>query len=44
METISHYLLTFLINSLWQVPLVAAVGALACRGMHQSPANHRHAI
>jgi beta-lactamase regulating signal transducer with metallopeptidase domain len=44
METISHYLLTFLINSLWQVPLVAAVAALACRVMRKGPANHRHAI
>lgn len=30
METIDRCLLTFLLNSLWQIPLVAAVAALAC--------------
>ena len=29
METISRYLLTFLLNSLWQIPLVTAVAMLA---------------
>jgi len=41
---ISRSLLTFLLNSLWQVPLAAAVAALACRLMRNGPARHRHAI
>ncbi|MGA7234188.1 MAG: hypothetical protein WBY44_00810, partial [Bryobacteraceae bacterium] len=44
METISRELLTFLLNSLWQIPLVAAVAALACRLMRHGPAAHRHAV
>jgi beta-lactamase regulating signal transducer with metallopeptidase domain len=48
METISdamsRSLLTFLLNSLWQIPLAAAVAALACRFMRTGPASHRHAI
>jgi TonB family protein len=44
METISRFLLTFLLNSLWQIPLVAAVAALACRLMRNGPAAHRHAV
>ena len=43
METVSRYLLTFLLNSLWQIPLAAAVAALACRLMRNGPASHRHA-
>jgi len=43
METIS-YLLTFLLNSLWQIPRIAAVAALACRLMRNGPAGHRHAV
>lgn len=44
METISRSLLTFLINSLWQIPLAASVAALACRFMRNGPASHRHAV
>jgi TonB family protein len=44
METLSRYLLTFLLNSLWQIPLAAAVAALACRLMRNGPAGHRHAV
>jgi TonB family protein len=44
METISRSLLTFLLNSLWQIPLAAAVAALACRLMRNGPAIHRHAV
>lgn len=44
METISRYLLTFLLNSLWQIPLIAAVAALASRLMRSGPAAHRHAV
>jgi beta-lactamase regulating signal transducer with metallopeptidase domain len=42
METVSP--LTFLVNSLWQVPLVTAVAALAVWLMRHSPARHRHAV
>jgi beta-lactamase regulating signal transducer with metallopeptidase domain len=44
METISRYLLTFLLNSLWQIPLIAAVAALACRLMRNGPPGHRHSV
>jgi TonB family protein len=44
METISRDLLTFLLNSLWQVTLAAAVAAGACRVMRKGPASHRHAV
>ena len=44
METISRSLLTFLLNSLWQIPLAAAVAALVCRLMRHGPASHRHAV
>ena len=44
METISRFLLTFLLNAAWQVTLVAAVAALTCRLMRNGPASHRHAV
>jgi beta-lactamase regulating signal transducer with metallopeptidase domain len=44
METISRCLITFLINALWQIPLVAAVAVLACRLIRNGPAAHRHAM
>ncbi len=44
METISRSLLTFLLNSLWQIPLTAAVAALTCRLMRKGPASHRNAV
>jgi beta-lactamase regulating signal transducer with metallopeptidase domain len=44
METISRTLLTFLLNALWQAPLVWAVAALACRAMPNGPARHRYAV
>lgn len=44
METVNRELVTFLLNSLWQVPLIAGVAALACRLMRQGPASHRHAV
>ncbi len=44
METISRSLLTFLLNSAWQIPLAAAVAALVCRLMRNGPASHRHAV
>jgi hypothetical protein len=44
MKTISPNLLTFLVNALWQVALVAGIAMLACRVMRQGPASHRHAV
>src|SRR5664280_1307770 len=44
METISRSLLTFLLNSLWQIPLAALVAALACHAMRRGPARHRHLV
>ena len=44
METINHALLTFLLNSLWQVPLVAAVAWLGSKVLRNGPASHWHAI
>ena len=44
METISRCLITFLLNALWQIPLIAAVAALACRLTRNGPASHRHAM
>ncbi len=44
METLSRYLLTFLLNSLWQIAVVTAIAALVCWLMRNSPAAHRHAV
>jgi beta-lactamase regulating signal transducer with metallopeptidase domain/cell division septation protein DedD len=44
METISRYLLTFLLNSIWQIALVAGVAMLAARLMRNGPASHRHMV
>ena len=44
METIDRYLLTFLLNSLWQVSAAVTIAALACRLMRSAPARHRHAV
>jgi TonB family protein len=44
METISRSLLTFLLNSIWQIPLAAATAALVCRALRHGPASHRHAV
>jgi beta-lactamase regulating signal transducer with metallopeptidase domain len=44
METISRSLLTFLLNALWQIPLLAGVAWLACRWMRNGPAADRHAV
>jgi beta-lactamase regulating signal transducer with metallopeptidase domain len=44
METISRYLLTFLLNSLWQVSAAVTVAVVACRLMRNGPARHRHAV
>lgn len=44
METISRILPTFLLNSLWQIPLIAAIAMLACRLMRRGPAVHQHVV
>jgi beta-lactamase regulating signal transducer with metallopeptidase domain/cell division septation protein DedD len=44
METISHSLLTFLLNSLWQVTLAAAAAVPVCLLMRNGPASHRYAV
>lgn len=41
---ISRFALTFLLNALWQVTLVAAVALLAQRLMRRGPASHRHTV
>lgn len=44
MEPINRIALTFLLNGVWQVTLVAAVAFLAQRMMRRGPASHRHAM
>ena len=44
METISRSVLTFLLNSLWQIPVVTAVAMLICWFMRNGPATHRHLV
>lgn len=44
MATIDRHLLTFLINAIWQVPVVAGIAAGACRLMRNAPAHYRHSV
>src|SRR2546427_3569089 len=44
MEIISRLVATFLVNALWQVPLVAAAAALAARLMRSAPARYQHLV
>jgi beta-lactamase regulating signal transducer with metallopeptidase domain len=44
METISRALLTYGVNALWQLPLVAAAAFVAARFLRQAPARYVHAI
>lgn len=44
METISGSFITFLLNAAWQIPVITAVAALACRLMRNGPAAHRHFV
>ena len=44
METLSPVLLTFLLNSFWQITLIAAVAWLASIVLRNNPASHRHTI
>jgi beta-lactamase regulating signal transducer with metallopeptidase domain len=44
METISGYILTFLINATWQIAIITAIAAVASRLMGNTPASYRHAV
>ena len=44
METITSCLLTFLLNALWQIPVVTCGATLAVRLQRNGPANHRHTV
>ncbi len=44
METTSPYLLTFLLNALWQIPVAATVAALISHLMRNGPAVYRHSV
>ena len=44
MKTISELLLTFLLNALWQIPLIAGAAALGTWSFRQSSAKYRHWI
>ena len=44
METVSRLLLTFLLNSLWQVTLVAGVAALGAWMLRNGPARYGHGL
>ena len=44
MEIVSWYVFTFLLNSLWQIPVIAGVAALAAWLLRHGPASHRHAV
>ena len=44
METLNRALLTFLLNSVWQVALMAAAAWIASLLLRNNPASHRHAV
>jgi beta-lactamase regulating signal transducer with metallopeptidase domain len=44
METIDARALTFLLNALWQVPLLAAAAAVGARLLRRAPARHRFIV
>jgi beta-lactamase regulating signal transducer with metallopeptidase domain len=44
MQTASRLIFTFLLNGLWQIPLIAAAAWLSARLLRNGPAAHRHAI
>ena len=44
METLNQALLTFLLNSVWQVALMAAAAWIASLILRNNPASHRHAV
>lgn len=44
MRTLDGLVLTFLVNALWQVSLVAGAAVLGDRFLHRGPARYRHAL
>jgi beta-lactamase regulating signal transducer with metallopeptidase domain len=44
MRTLDGLVLTFVVNALWQIPLVAAAAALGDRFLHRAPARDRHVL
>ena len=44
MENASRLVFTFLLNSLWQLPLICGAAWLAARFLRNGPASHRHAL
>lgn len=44
MEKISFYILTFLLNAVWQVAAVTFVAAICARLMRRASAHHRHRV
>lgn len=44
METIDALVVTFLLNALWQVPVLAAAAALGARLLRRAPARHRFTV
>jgi beta-lactamase regulating signal transducer with metallopeptidase domain len=44
MGSIDSLVLTFVLNALWQIPVVVAAGLLGDRLLRQAPARHRHAL
>lgn len=44
MSTARQFLITFLVNSLWQIPLIAVVAALSARLMRHGPSVYRHFV
>lgn len=44
MDALSGWVLTFLVNSLWQVTLVVGATALADLGLRRAPARYRHEL
>ena len=44
MIALSQLLITFLVNSLWQTPLIALIAAFCARLMRRAPSAYRHAL
>ncbi|HWS52581.1 MAG TPA: M56 family metallopeptidase [Pyrinomonadaceae bacterium] len=44
METLGNYVLTYLLNAVWQVALVAAAAAGCMSLLRHAPARHRHVL
>ncbi len=44
METINRALLSYGVNALWQIPLIAAAAAVAARFLRHAPARYVHAL